>query len=147
MAKTAASPGTDAPQAKVKVMRRTGRGGTGRGGLHDAAIVEIDPRLQLDDDDLPPAQTRPKSPWTLQLELLVDMVDDGRVEPGKFVRIGEFKSEQGAQQRASRMHEMEPKLREWAFEYRWKTVPSPLAVGKKWSVLYARLVPTSQAGE
>lgn len=134
-------------KAKAPDVTRTRTRRTGRGGQHEPAIVEIDPRLQLDDEDLPLPQGRPKSPWTEQLELLVAMVDDGRVEPGKFVQIGQFHSEQGAQQRASRMHELEPVLREWAFDYRWKTVPSPTAIGKKWSVLYARLVPTHEQGE
>ncbi len=103
---------------------------TGRGGQHDTAIVDIDPADQRDADDFEPPRRGPKSPWTTQLERLVDLLEAGQLAAGKYVKIGDFRSAQGAQMRADELisrrdstSDLEPMVADgWQFRYRWHTI-------------------------
>jgi hypothetical protein len=122
------------------------RARTGKGGMHDPAIVDIDPNIQVSAHDLKaPARGRP-SPWREQLEKLIELVDSGEVDAGNFVCIGKFKSYQGAQHRGARMAEFEPELAAgFSFEYRWEY--NTTSTSSLWARLnYAPAATSGKAG-
>lgn len=119
----------------------TGRG-TGRGGLHDPAIVDIDPTSARAADTFDALRPGPKSPWTDQCRRVIELVDSGKLGLGKYVCIGRFKSAGGARVRMDKMPEIEPRLAEYRFEY--QTTVDATGDGKV-SELWCRIVHKSAA--
>lgn len=111
--------------------------GTGRGGVHPSAVLAIDPTVSRDASSFQPTKQGAPSPWGAALNDMVQLANDGEIEIGRYYRIGQFNSANGAGTRKAQLADSNtvPRLVLYKFDFQ---VEATAVSSELWAALVHR---------